>query len=272
MDRIFTRILLSLILVLSTALAYPQEDPSYGGQTEYERQLTYQLCQTELNQKFNNECSIIGLQNLSGALLERDQLKAAEALLKQIASIRTTNPDLPFKQALISYYYALLNQKRHNIVDSEKYYEKANHLFERDGAVPDKYYRDSLIGLAGIYDKKGKTFDAQALKTKATEINNRLIECSNLNPNRFQPFLDNLAKKIKQNWALSKFRTSDHTTIFFLLRQDGTIRNLSAYNFIGTKEEEEKAVSAVKKSAPFSNVPLFCDYLPIRLVLPYDQR
>ena len=88
----------------------------------------------------------------------------------------------------------------------------------------------------------------------------------------FKPYLKNLKKTIYSNWHPIKSENTKHTILLFKIGKDGSLLSLSVLQSSGSKEVDDCAIEAVKKSAPFEKLPEKFDGNSIAVEFTFDYH
>ena len=90
---------------------------------------------------------------------------------------------------------------------------------------------------------------------ETTEVNNNNNYNNNVSDNiNFQPYMNELTRKIKSNWDPPSGNKSKKTVLLFGIAKDGSLLNVKVIKSAG-QLEDEAAITAVKLSAPFNPLP-----------------
>lgn len=71
----------------------------------------------------------------------------------------------------------------------------------------------------------------------------------------FKPYMKNLQKQIKHNWSPPSQKSSKKTVALFKIKKDGTLSGLKILNSSGNEKYDQRALEAIKKTAPFLPLP-----------------
>lgn len=71
----------------------------------------------------------------------------------------------------------------------------------------------------------------------------------------YQPFMNDMQRRIKRAWFPPKCGESDHAKVAFKVARDGHISNLEIIKHASTKISDEAALSAVRNAEPFRPLP-----------------
>ena len=64
----------------------------------------------------------------------------------------------------------------------------------------------------------------------------------------FGPYMREMQRNIKLNWEPQRVGHSTHTTVFYTIKKDGTLKNVSIFKSSGDKKTDSAAIKAVKKT------------------------
>ena len=87
----------------------------------------------------------------------------------------------------------------------------------------------------------------------------------------FGPYMREMQRTIKLNWEPPKLDYSTHTTVFYSIKKDGTLKNVSIYKSSGDKKTDAAAIKAVKKTK-FKPLPTGFDKDSIDVQFTFDYN
>lgn len=71
----------------------------------------------------------------------------------------------------------------------------------------------------------------------------------------YQPWMNDLEKRVKRSWFPPKCSESEHATVAFKVARDGHVSELKIISHSSTKLSDEAALKAVKNAQPFRPLP-----------------
>ena len=75
------------------------------------------------------------------------------------------------------------------------------------------------------------------------------------NPDLFKDYMYNMQQTIKSNWNPPSQDVSSSVTLLYTINKDGSLKKYNVLKTSGTKEIDEAAISALKKSFPTEPLP-----------------
>lgn len=87
----------------------------------------------------------------------------------------------------------------------------------------------------------------------------------------FGPYMRDMQRNIKLNWEPQKLGHSTQTTVFYSIKKDGTLKNVSIYKSSGDKKTDAAAIKAVKKTK-FRPLPTGFDKDSIDVQFTFDYN
>lgn len=92
------------------------------------------------------------------------------------------------------------------------------------------------------------------------------------NPEIFGPYMRELQRRVKLNWAPPKAEESTHVTTIFKISKNGKVSALKIMKSSGYTEMDKAAIEAVKKASPFRPLPSEFEgnYVDIQFTFDYN--
>jgi TonB family protein len=97
----------------------------------------------------------------------------------------------------------------------------------------------------------------ELMEARPTPGTGEAIEHESVYPNPWTPFMNDLQKRILQQWHPVSGHEGDRTVVTFKVWKDGGVTDLKVIHPSGTPKVDEETIRAVKSAAPFSK--LFID-------------
>lgn len=92
------------------------------------------------------------------------------------------------------------------------------------------------------------------------------------NPEMFSAYMREMQSRIKSNWQPSSQKVSRSVTLLYSINKDGSLRHYSIYRSSGSKDMDNAAVEALKKSFPFKPLPenFKGEYVDVQFTFDYN--
>lgn len=198
--------------------------------------------------------------------LEAEQCDLAEPFYEWVAIRQDPGP----LEGQLANYIGRISADSGDLDKALAFYQFSVKSTEMGYGRTSRQVQDALNGIAYVKQQQGLDQEARAYAAEAKSIEDKLKQCDPY-PD-FSGFLQGMQRKVQGNWQPPKGKAL-HAVVRYRIDRSGHLTEVRLKEASGNRVFDEAALAAVKKSAPFADVPNFCmDDIATEYIFDYQMQ